>query len=523
MPESWRDWPLSQKRALLTRLQTLNAEKDWRTFGQRYYGDVAGFMRDCIVWPDGRPWAPYQLEIARELFEHGKEAVRSNRGTGKSATAAGIVEGFALTREALGIGWRVVTTASIWRQLALFLWPEVHKIIRQTRWGSDGGVPRPMLADGSELMNMSIQLKYGRADAIASKEGATIEGGHDEEMLVIFDEAKIIPASIWDSARGMFTSGKAYWLALSTPEQEQGRFFDIFRRARGWDDWHLRHVTLEEALEAGRVSRDWVDEMAAAYDENDPFFRQQVLGEFANYSDTGGIVPLTWIEQANQRWDDWDASGRPGTVTSIGFDVGGGLATGDASVIAVIVDWQTVAELIEIRQAADPHTATMELAGHVAAIANKYGRPVICGDAQGIGNGVVARLIEMGFEAIPFVASYGTTMTDATGIYGFGNWRAAMWWLMREALTPDSGQDIALPAHEGLTGDLTAPRIKRIDSRSRRFVEDKEDVRARLGRSPDCADAVLHGLIGPILARERAAGEQVSYRITDYAQQIGRY
>lgn len=483
-------------------------------------------MRDCVHWPDGKPWAPYQLEIVRKLFELGKEAVRSNRGTGKSATAAGAAEGFALTREALGIGWRVVTTASIWRQLSMFLWPEIHKMMRMTDWDKVG---RPALAEGTELVNMRINLDYGRADAIASKEGATIEGGHDEEVLVIFDEAKIIPDSIWDSALGMLTSGKTYWLALSTPGQESGRFYDIFRRAQGWDDWDIRHVTLGEAIEAGRVDQSWADMMERAYGTEDPFYRQQVLGEFANIGSAGGIIPLSWIEMAQQRWEDWQERGRrrtdgsPSQVTGIGFDVGGGLVGSDQSVIAIIYDYSIVGELIEYPIATDPSTATMELAGNVAAQASRFGRPLIVGDAQGIGGGPVQRLIEMGYNVAPFVASYGTGLVDSTGVYGFANWRAAMWWLAREALDPQSGLDWALPPHEGLTGDLTAPRLKRIDSSSRRHVESKEDVKARLGRSPDCADAVLHGMIGPVLARERAQGTQTMVRVRDSTYQIGRY
>ena len=149
--------------------------------------------------------------------------------------------------------------------------------------------------------------------------------------------------------------------------------------------------------------------------------------------------------------------------------------------------------------------------------------PIICGDAQGIGAGVVGRLVEMGYDAIPFVASYGTAYTDASGIYGFANWRSASWWLAREGLDPASGIDIALPLHDGLKSDLTTPRVKRLDSGSRRLVEAKEDIRKRLGRSTDNADAVLHGLIGPVLWAERQQGEQVVYRVKESDYRIGRY
>jgi len=511
---------VDQKLAMLERLRERNAGAKFRRFGERYYSDIPGFMRDCIRWEGGRKWASYQTDIASTLFEHRRMAVRSNRRTGKSATAAGIILGFALTREAMGINWRIVTTASIWRQLTLYLWPEVHKQAKLIDWDKVG---RPSFKDGDELQNMSLVLPHGRADAVASKEGATIEGGQADTLLLVCDEAKIIPRSIWDSARGMMAGGLNYWLAVSTPGEESGVFYDIFRRSHDWANWQTRHVTVGEAVTAGQVSADWVREMEESYGEDDPFYRQQVLGEFANYADAGGIVPLVWVEKANQRWEAWDAAGRPGRVTGIGFDVGGGLASGDQSVIAVIHDYNKVGEIVEIRAASDPSMATMELVGKVVGLANSLGRPPIYGDAQGIGSGVVGRLLEMGYEAYPFVASYGTTLLDAPGVYGFVNWRAAAWWLMREALDPDSGQELALPPHDGLTGDLTAPRLKRIDSNARRQVEAKEDLRKRLGRSPDVADAVLHGMIGPVLWAERQQGEQVVYRVKESGYRIGNY
>ena len=38
--------------------------------------------------------------------------------------------------------WKVVTTASLWRQLSKNLWPEVHKWSRQIDW-TKLGMPRP--------------------------------------------------------------------------------------------------------------------------------------------------------------------------------------------------------------------------------------------------------------------------------------------------------------------------------------------------------------------------------------------
>ena len=69
--------------------------------------------------------------------------------------------------------------------------------------------------------------------------------------------------------------------------------------------------------------------------------------------------------------------------------------------------------------------------------------------------------------------------------------RAQAWWRFREALDPDQngGAQVALPDDPGLISELSSvcfyPDIAKIQ------VEDKKEVRKRLGRSPDKADAVV--------------------------------
>lgn len=510
---------MSQKRALLSRLQELNATSALAKWKRRYWDDPLGFVTDCLEWRDGEGPTAYQADVLRAVGEHERVAVRGPRGMGKTALGAWLVLWWALTRD--GEDWKVLTKASVGDQLRRFLWPEIRLWARRVRWQTV--VPHEPLDAHDEMMQMSLRLTTGEASANTSGDVKNFEGAHADHIMVLFDEARAVPDEFWRSALGMFTGTGGRWIAISTPGEESGTFYHIHSRHQGWDDWWTRKVTLSEAVGEGLVTQRWADGQLRALGEADPLYIQQALADFANMGQAGGIVPLSWAEQAQQRWEGWDEAGRPGYVTSIGFDVGGGTEQGDASVVGIIKDHVRVDSLYEYQVAADPSTATMELVGHVVALANQHGRPPIYGDAQGIGAGVVARLIERGYDARPFVASYSTTLTDAAGVYGFGNWRAAAWWLMREALDPQSGQDVMLPPHERLTGDLTAPRIKRIDSSARRFVEAKEDLRKRLGRSPDCADAVLHGIMGPVLELERAQANQVGYRVRESDYRIGQY
>src|SRR5205085_1292975 len=73
---------------------------------------------------------------------------------------------------------------------------------------------------------------------------------------------------------------------------------------------------------------------------------------------------------------------------------------------------------------------------------------------------------------------------------GFVNQRAEWWWKLREALDPDSGQELALPPDPELKSDLCAPRWKNTARGIQ--VESKEDLHKRIGRSPDAGDAVVY-------------------------------
>jgi hypothetical protein len=78
-----------------------------------------------------------------------------------------------------------------------------------------------------------------------------------------------------------------------------------------------------------------------------------------------------------------------------------------------------------------------------------------------------------------------------TGSHGFLNRRAAMWWMFREALDPNSNRRIALPPSSRLRTELCAARYIP-KGKDYYQVEDKEIMKTRLnGRSPDEAEAVL--------------------------------
>lgn len=460
-----------------------------------YWSDFSAFSVDRL----GASPASYQTEILTQLTSRRRVCVRGPHGLGKSAVASWAVLGFAATREAARRDWKVVTTAGAWRQLEKYLWPEIRK------W--TGRLKGSTWREGQEILTLSLKLKAGEAFAVASDRAELIEGAHADEILYVLDEGKAIPDPTWDAVEGAFSAGEAYVLALSTPGPPIGRFFSIHARRPGLEDWWPRHVTLEEAIAAGRISREWAEARRRQWGESSPVYRNRVLGEFAEEED--GIIPLAWIEAAVERWLEWRDSGRAvGRQTAVGVDVGGGTG-GDATVLA-----RRYGELVA---ALDVHSRGDEMAtaGRVVAALEAGGVAVV--DGIGLGAGVVARLKEQGREVRSFIAGARSDATDRSGELGFENRRAEAWWGMRERLDPATGSRVALPDDDELIGELAAPRWKPT-SRGRVLVESKDEIRKRIGRSTDRADAVVMAFAGgwdepslPMVSLPRVAARRAAF------------
>lgn len=86
--------------------------------------------------------------------------------------------------------------------------------------------------------------------------------------------------------------------------------------------------------------------------------------------------------------------------------------------------------------------------------------------------------------------SEGSQKTDKTGKLKMANKRAEVYWAFREALDPDSGQDIALPPDKQIVADLSAPHWSLRTNGI--LIESKDDIKKRLGRSTDWGDAIVY-------------------------------
>lgn len=447
----------------------------------RYYDDPVGFAHDCIDWEDGEGLTEYQEEVLDSIPRRKRVAVRGPHGLGKSGIAAIAVHWFALTRDAAGVDWKIPATAGSWHQLTQYLFPEIHKWAGRLRWDKvrDG---RPF-SRAHELQNLNLRLAHGSAFAGASANAALIEGAHADSLLFLFDEGKAIPSATFDACEGALGgTGEAFALILSTPGPPAGRFYDICSRKAGYEDWHPVHVTLERAVAAGRISREWAEQRLRQWGEDSAIYQNRVLGEFYA-SDEDSVIPLAWAEAAVARWREWEAAGKPdtGRPKTVGVDVA---RTGQDRTVLALRNGPVITELRRFTR-----EDTMKTTGRVMGLLNGDERTAVV-DVIGIGAGVVDRLREQHARVVAFNASGGSKSLDSTREMGYINKRSEAWWSMRQMLDPSGSPDICLPDDEMLLGDLSAPQWK-VTSGGKIQVEGKDDIRKRIGRSTDDGDAVV--------------------------------
>lgn len=417
------------------------------------------------------PWAK-QIEIVNSVRDNPRTAVASAHGVGKSWVAARIALWWLLCHP----GSIVAVTAPTYRQVERILWQEIRKAYK--------GAKIPL---GPEPLKTSLTITDGwYAFGFSTDDSTRFQGLHAEHVLVIFDEAAGVAPEIWTAAEGVLTSEHCRFLAIGNPTESSGPFYEMFRDATVHkihiSAFDIPNVAMQKTVVPGLTTYEWVEDKKVRWGENSQIYRSRVLGEFPTNS-ASTVIPLSWVEAAVERGRLARASKTAlPPVTTAGLDVSDG---GEDRTFLARKRGNFYDDLVDLTQS-DPF-ATMA----VLASAKQYvGSATLIVDAIGCGSGIVSRAQEERLDVYGFVASKGTERKDETGDQGFINCRAAAWWGFREMLNPNSGLNISLPDDNELLAELTEPRWMAV-SGGRIKIEEKSEIRKRLGRSPDKADAVI--------------------------------
>jgi hypothetical protein len=420
-----------------------------------------------------------QREVARSVSENRFTACHSAHGTGKSWLAADIVAWW-MDVHPIGDAF-AVTTAPTAAQVDAILWREIGKAHREM--GLEGriiGAPYPAWKVGDEL------IAYGRKPsdyADPTKAMQSFQGIHAKYVLVVLDEATGIPKWLWDAVDTLVTNEHSRVLAIGNPDDPASQFANICLPGSGWNvigisAFDLPWATGEDVpdyLHDVLTGETWVKERAKRWGENSPLYVSKVLGEFPEVADDTLISPKLIRDARENVLDGLD----PGQF-------GGDVARKGRDETVVYRNRGGVIRLVKRL----PNQDTMATAGAFALILREAGNAVpMFVDMIGIGAGVYDRLKEQNLWVVGFDA--GGQAYDPTR---FVNRRAEAYWELREGF--EEGNIDLDELDDDLAAQLQSIKWK-TDSRGRKLIESKDDMKKRGLPSPDRADAAMMAFATP--------------------------
>lgn len=384
-------------------------------------------------------------------------SIRSGHGVGKSAFAAWSILWFMCCY----FPSKVPATAPTGHQLSDILWAELAKWHRALR------ERLPELGDEFEWTSEKFVLKSHPQESFAvartsrPENPEALQGFHSENILFLIDEASGVAEEVFQVAEGALSSEGAFVLMMANPTRTQGYFYDSHHKMRG--SWATLHVNGEEC---GRVSKQYVGDMAKKYGAESSIYKIRVKGEFASALD--GVIGLDIIEPAKTREVHQFGPIRWGVdVARFGDDLSA-LCKRHGN---------TMPEKVKTWGGKD----TMQTAGLIKLEYDnaKLKPEAICVDVIGLGAGVVDRCKELGLPVI------GVNVAESPAVEEqYMRLRDELWFKARAWF---HGRDVKIVDDEDLIGELTLPTFK-VLSTGKKQVESKDEIKKRAA-SPDRADA----------------------------------
>jgi hypothetical protein len=214
----------------------------------------------------------------------------------------------------------------------------------------------------------------------------------------------------------------------------------------------------------------------------EPLRSQMLYGDFqaGMEDDPWQVIPTAWIERAMARWTDRSPKGE---MMSMGVDVARGGR--DATVIATRHAGNWYDRLLKLPGSSTPDGETV--AGQV--IAKRRDSAPIHLDVIGVGSSPYDLLRIAKQQVVGVNVAEKSNASDKSGRLKFFNLRSEVWWKLREELDPVNDTGIALPPDPELLADLAAPKWSMAGMAVK--VESRDDIKERIGRSPDCASALI--------------------------------
>lgn len=313
------------------------------------------------------------------------------------------------------------------------------------------------------LTNGAVIRVYG-ADNPDAMRGVRLDG-------VVMDEVAQMDPTVWeDVVQPALSDRKGWALFIGTPNGIN-LFSQLYFGAGSKADWFAARYTVydTDALDPAEVAR-------LRADMNESSFAREYLCDFSA-AGADQLISLMDVEDASQRHlklTDYDFAARVIGVDPARF--------GDDK--SVIVRRQG---RLCLPPAVHQKVDNMTLAALVAEEARAWKPDAVFVD-EGNGGGVIDRLRQLGVDVI------GVHFGGKASRPRYVNKRTEMWFEMRDWLTAGG----CIPNVTSLKQDLATPTYRFTTGQDVYALESKDDIKKRIGRSPDLGDALALTFAFPV-------------------------
>lgn len=351
------------------------------------------------------------------------------------------------------------------------LWPEMSKWQGRSRFlleAFEWTKTRIFCKDHPETWFLAARGYAQGADPATI--GRTLSGLHSQFPFFLIDESGDIPPQMLRSAEQALTSCEDGLIATAgNTTSHNGMLYACSVTAR--DQWDVYSITADpdDPRRTPRVDIEWAREQIETHGRDNPWVMAFILGQFP----PGSINALLTVEEVEAAMD---RHLRPDSYEwaqkRMGIDVA--RFGDDRSVI-----WKRQGLCGAFAPIQMRHQRTTDIAARAAQEISGWGSEQQYIDDTGHwGHGVIDNLIAAGFPAIG-IQFHGPPIDPR-----YRNKRAEMWFAAADWIKKGG----ALPRIPELIPELTGPTYTFVNGKIQ--MEDKDQVKARIGRSPDLADAL---------------------------------
>lgn len=441
---------------------------------RRWKEHPASFVREVFkATPDA--WQ----EDVLEAFPHKqRQAMTCCKGPGKTTLLAWLGWNFMLTRPDARCAALSVTADT----LRDTLWAELGF------WYAKSPILQAMFTVDGERISSRFQPKTWWISARSfprsanpADQATALQGLHAENALLLIDEAGGVPRSVLATGEAVLTGGGDQHIVLAgNPNNQDSALGHAVIDQRPL--WSVTEVTgdPDDPMRSPRVNIDWARQQIEAWGRDNPWVQVNVFGRFPPAGLNTLISPDEVRDAQKRHYTELQYGDFP---KIIGVDVA---RYGDDESVMFKRQGRVAFPPLRMR-----NLDSLQGASHVANIYNEWHANSIQIDATGgYGAGWYDQLVGMNYDAMPVQFA-----AKAHNPARFFNKRAEMWWDMCEWIKEGG----ALPPVPEMVKGLST--ITYSFKGGRILLEDKQQVKDRLTRSPDLEDALACTFAYPVASR----------------------